>query len=94
MTINNMVCETLHPENIVAKIYGGNFNTAEKCKLLERLSTMVKPRDLRVYNTLLAKMNGKNQDIYSDFDDDDFLSINAKKQNVKFRMASTPSKRF
>ena len=78
----------------MAKIYGGNFNTAEKCKLLEKLSTMVKPRDLRVYNTLLAKMNGENQDIYSDLNDDDFLSINAKKQNVKFGMASTPSKRF
>ena len=93
MTINNLVCETLHPENVMAKIYGGNFNTAEKCKLLERLSTTVKPREIGIYNTLLAKMNGKNQDIYSELDVD-FSSINIKKQNVTFRIATTPSKRF
>ena len=30
MIVNNLICETLHPENIVAKIYNGNFQTAEK----------------------------------------------------------------
>ena len=76
------------------EIYGGNFNTAEIYKLLEKLSTTIKPRDVGIYNTLLAKMNGKNHDIYSDLNDDDFLSINAKKQNVTFGMASIPSNRF
>ena len=30
MDVNNLICETLHPQNIIAKLYTSNYN--EECK--------------------------------------------------------------
>ena len=54
MIINNMVCETLHPDNIMAQICGGMFNKEEKNTLLNTLTGVSKKRDIIAYNKILA----------------------------------------
>ena len=49
ITINNMVCETLDPNNIMAKICGGKFNTREKHRLCNELSTIIRSNDIYGY---------------------------------------------
>jgi hypothetical protein len=50
MMINNLICETLHPENIMARIHNGNYNTQEKQKLYTKLSSLIKKGDIADYN--------------------------------------------
>jgi hypothetical protein len=61
MTINNMVCETLDPNNIMAKICGGEFNTNEKCNLINKVSVIYKNNDVSGYYKLRSIVEGINQ---------------------------------
>ena len=56
MMINNLVCETLHPENIMAKICGGKYNSREQEKLCEELTTIIKGNNLPAYKKLYASL--------------------------------------
>jgi hypothetical protein len=42
MMINNLTCETLHPDNIMAKICGGHLETIEKNQILKALGSVSK----------------------------------------------------
>jgi len=42
MMINNLICETLHPDNIMAKICGGHLETIEKNQILKALGSVSK----------------------------------------------------
>lgn len=46
MMINNLICETLHPENVMAKICGGKYNTNEQNKLCNKLSQIITTRNV------------------------------------------------
>jgi len=50
MMINNLICETLHPENIMAKIHNGNYNTQEKKRMYAKLSKLIENGDMVEYN--------------------------------------------
>ena len=54
MTINNMTCETLSPNNIVALIYGGSYTSAEKNAFLAQLSRSIRNNQAPEYKALLA----------------------------------------
>ena len=56
MMINNLVCETLHPENIMAKICGGKYNSREQEKLCEELTTIIKRNNYNAYKKLYASL--------------------------------------
>jgi hypothetical protein len=42
LQVNNLICETLHPENIVAKLYLNNFNEKEMTKAHSKIITSKK----------------------------------------------------
>lgn len=50
MMINNLICETLHPENIMAKIHNGKYSAHEKNDLYRKLSSLIKNGDITAYN--------------------------------------------
>ena len=56
MLVNNLICETLDPENIVAKIYNGNFQPAEKNKICEKLNRIIRTNDIPEYKKLYASL--------------------------------------
>ena len=56
MMINNLICETLHPDNIMAKICGGKYNNAEQNKLCAELSKIMKDKDFKACKKLYASL--------------------------------------
>jgi hypothetical protein len=49
MEVNNLVCETLHPENIIAKLYTGNYMEDERTAIVNQLNNSLKTKDLCKY---------------------------------------------
>ena len=56
MMINNLICETLHPDNIMAKICGGKYNSSEQYKICEILTKIIKANNLPAYKKLYASL--------------------------------------
>ena len=56
MMVNNLICETLDPENIVAKIYNRNFQPTEKSKICEKLNHIIRTNNIPEYKKLYASL--------------------------------------
>jgi hypothetical protein len=56
MMINNLICETLHPENIMAKICNGKYNSSEKNRICEELTEIIKKNNFKAYKKLYASL--------------------------------------
>ena len=54
MMVNNLICETLDPKNIMAKICGGNYNDVEQRKICEVLNKIIKKDNVPAYKKLYA----------------------------------------
>jgi len=52
MLIHNLICETLDPENIMAKICKGNHSTATKNKIYMELNKIIKTNDVVAYKNV------------------------------------------
>ena len=52
MLIHNLICETLDPENIMAKICKGNHSTATKNKIFMELNKIIKTNDVVAYKNV------------------------------------------
>jgi hypothetical protein len=71
MTVNNLTCETLHPDSIMAKIYNGNFNYFEQNLICSELERVLAINDKRGYEKLCnsltyfaqEKRRGRNIDM-------------------------------
>lgn len=56
MMINNLICETLHPDNILAKIHNGKYTSDEKNKLYRKLTELIESGDEPAYNKFYATL--------------------------------------
>ena len=56
MEVNNLVCETLHPENIIAKLYTANYMDDERTAIVNQLNNSLKTRDLLAYKDVLTNL--------------------------------------
>jgi hypothetical protein len=56
MMINNVICETLDPKNIMAKICGGKYNWAEQDKICKELNDIIKTDNVPAYKKLYASL--------------------------------------
>jgi hypothetical protein len=56
MMVNNLICETLSPNNIMAKICGGKYNGAEQRKICEELNEIIKTDNVPAYKKLYASL--------------------------------------
>ena len=56
MMINNLICETLDPANIMAKICGGKYNSSEKNRICEELTEIIKKNNIKAYKKLYASL--------------------------------------
>jgi hypothetical protein len=54
--INNLICETLDPENIMAKICGGKYNSSEKERICAELATIIRANNISAYKKLYASL--------------------------------------
>jgi len=56
MIINNLICETLHPENIMGKICGGKYKKSDERRLCAELSELIRENDVRGYKKLYGSL--------------------------------------
>jgi hypothetical protein len=49
MMVNNLICETLHPENIVARLYTGNYSPSEFNEIVFNMNECVKKQDRKKF---------------------------------------------
>jgi len=49
MTVNGLLCETLHPENLIAKLYRKNLSAEEKNRTIVIMNESLQNRDLLTY---------------------------------------------
>ena len=59
MMVNNMKCETLHPENIMAKIETGKYETSEKRRIYKELTKIFIENDIVGYVRLCMSQKFK-----------------------------------
>lgn len=57
MTINNMIVETLDPENIVAKIYKADLNDTDKEIIINKLNKCIKENNINEYNNIYTSLS-------------------------------------
>jgi len=54
--VNNMVCETLHPKNIVAKLYNNNSDQDSKNKIIVLMNDCIKKNDYSEYKKVASRL--------------------------------------
>ena len=58
MQVNNLVCETLHPDNLIAKLYN-NYTEAERPDLVCQLNVSLLERNVKKYKAVERKISHK-----------------------------------
>ena len=56
MMVNNLICETLHPDNVMARICAGDYTHREKVELCNMLKRIGKTNDYNAYNKFYASL--------------------------------------
>ena len=56
MRVNNLICETLHPENIIAKLYLTKLNDTYKQEMINEMNNSLTTRDFPRYKSVVNNM--------------------------------------
>jgi len=56
MLINNLECETLHPDNIIAKLYTTTYTDAERVALVQEWNASLTQRDNSAYQAVVNRL--------------------------------------
>jgi len=56
MSVNGLVCETLHPENIMAKLYTNGYAEEERNAIVVTINESLAKRNLQSYKSVLGKV--------------------------------------
>jgi hypothetical protein len=56
MNVNNIMCETLHPENIIAKLYRSNFSESYKNNIIVLMNNSLTKKDLHTYKNIVNRL--------------------------------------
>jgi hypothetical protein len=57
MVVNNLVCETLHPDNIIAKLYTTNYGAHERTAIVNQLNHSLQTKDLSAYKEVVHRLS-------------------------------------
>lgn len=57
LVVNNMVCETLHPENLIAKLYNNNMGIEYKNDMINIMNNSLKSKDVDTYKSIVNLMS-------------------------------------
>jgi hypothetical protein len=53
ISVNNIICETLHPENIIAKLYNSNISHTYKNEVITIMNEALKNKDVDTYKSII-----------------------------------------
>jgi hypothetical protein len=55
VNVNGLICETLHPENIIAKLYN-NYSEGERYTIITQMNEALGERDALMYKAVVNKV--------------------------------------
>jgi CHAD domain-containing protein len=56
MSVNNLQCETLNPNNLIAKLYTKNFSNDEKTRMILEMNDSLLNKDIKRYKYVLNNL--------------------------------------
>jgi hypothetical protein len=56
INVNGMICETLHPENIIAKLYTNGYTDEERINIIYELNDSLNKKSLPMYKNVLKRI--------------------------------------
>jgi hypothetical protein len=59
MDVNNLICETLHPKNLVARLHNSSYSAEDKKKIYSNLSRVIKNKDTTTYKKMAMTLTSK-----------------------------------
>jgi hypothetical protein len=59
MDVNNLICETLHPKNVIAQIHNSSYSAEDKKKIYSNLSSVIKNKDTATYKKMAMTLTNK-----------------------------------
>jgi hypothetical protein len=59
MDVNNLICETLHPSNVIAQIHNSSYSAEDKNKIICMLSETLKNKDSTTYKKMAMTLTSK-----------------------------------
>lgn len=59
MNVNNLICETLHPKNVVARLHNSSYSKEDKNKIICMLSETLKNKDTTTYKKMAMTLTSK-----------------------------------
>jgi surface protein len=57
MRVNNLICETLNPHNMIAKLYTGRFDELERNELIHLMNDSLERKDYPMYKNVVQRIN-------------------------------------
>jgi len=57
INVNNIMCETLHPNNIIAKLYNSNYEEKYKNKIIYIMNESINKNDKNSYIKMINRTN-------------------------------------
>ena len=57
LVVNNLICETLHPDNAIAKLYMANMSPNYKNNIITIMNDSLHKRDLDTYKTIINRIS-------------------------------------
>lgn len=67
--VNNLVCETLHPKNNIAKLYTNNFNEDYKNTIIVMMNDSILSNDFQLYNKVIELLTENDTDDEAVYED-------------------------
>jgi sugar lactone lactonase YvrE len=72
LKVNNLTFETLHPKNIIAKLYTSNFDKKYKDKIIVMINNSIMQNDNHLYQTIINRVvNDKTLSTFFDNEEDE-----------------------
>jgi hypothetical protein len=56
INVNNLICETLHPENIIAKLYSNNYTDNARNNIIIKMNTSLEAGDFPAYKDIVKQL--------------------------------------
>jgi len=57
MNVNNLICETLHPDNLIAKIYKNRFTDEYNDRIIYIMNDSIERRKYYEYKTIVNRIH-------------------------------------
>jgi hypothetical protein len=56
INVNNLICETLHPDNLISKLYLNNYSHEQRCNIITTLNDSLRQKNINKYKSIIRQI--------------------------------------